>query len=819
MENSSPSAVVWDEKHVKALLGLRRHFLRVIQAEPWQSWLNQRGGLVQVRQTLRNGPLLPNQRKLLDLVLQYPDSSTTFYTDKLNISPSSYFSYLNSLVQALLMQLNNWQVEAPSTLPTNLPAPLTMLIGAEKSIAAVTAALERPGLRLLTLTGPGGVGKTRLAIAVGRLLLKKFSDGVFFVSLETLNDPALLITQIARSLNIEAIRRRPLPDALKAYLRERHILLILDNFEQLIKAGPLVVDLLQASPDLKVLVTSREALHLYGEHLFIVPELSLPDPDHLPPLEALNQWPAVELFVQRVQARHPAFALTDDNKKLIVRICQRLDGLPLAIELAAAQVRLFSSDQVLPQLEHGLKFLKDTSTDRPSRQQTLWNAIDWSYQLLSETEKAIFRRLSVFGREWSLTAAQSVCQVEDPSTGSPFGDFAGRAPSTPNAPPRTPKELGQANQGRWQAGAGQALSENLEELTDKNLIRYVGQGEAGDARFQMLQPVREYAFEQLDMHAEAEQTQRRHAHYFVEMAQNAEPAIGTPEQLHWVRCVKQERENLQIALQWMLDRQEIEMAFTLLGAVWRYYNMLNIWDETQAWMERALTQGAHLKTAGRVKTLWGAYWLSSREVNHPKSLALAEEGLSLARELQDQRLIGLLLQCMVGELRYQSKPDQALQALQESLQIFHKLGDKAETAWVMCHISSFFAHQGNMLKAQEFLQESLPIFREVGDDWATTRVLRDLALLYWQQDNLEPIKNILEESLLLSEKTGERMGIAWTLNLQGRLALRQSNLTMARSLFEKAQVIFRELGDQYALSFNQEHMQELAALENKKNDA
>ena len=176
------------------------------------------------------------------------------------------------------------------------------------------------------------------------------------------------------------------------------------------------------------------------------------------------------------------------------------------------------------------------------------------------------------------------------------------------------------------------LSESLAELTDKNLLRYVGQGEAGDARFQMLQPVREYAFEQLDIHAEAEQTQRRHARYFVEMAQNAEPAIGSREQSNWLRCVRQERENLQIALHWMLDRQEIELAFTLLGAVWRYYNMLNIWDETLAWMERALTEGTHLKTIGRVKTLWGAYWLSNRENNHPKLLALAEEGLRIARE-------------------------------------------------------------------------------------------------------------------------------------------------------------------------------------------
>ncbi len=778
MNSSSPTSVLWDEKHVKALLGLRRNFLHLMQAEPWQSWLHQRGGLNQVRQTLRNGTLLPNQHKLLHLILDHPDSSTTFYADKLSISPSSYFIYLNNLIQALITELNNWQIEAPSNVsaPTNLPAPLTPLIGAEKNIATVIDMLKRPGLRLLTLTGPGGVGKTRLAIELGALVLKEFRDGVFFISLETLNDPALLMTQIARSLNIEAAAGQPLPDALKTYLRERQILLILDNFEQLLNGRPLVVDLLQAAPALKVLVTSREALHLYGEHQFTVPELTLPDPNHLPPLEVLNQWPVVALFVQRVQARHPAFALTDANKKLIVSLCQRLDGLPLAIELAAAQVRFFSPGQALPQLEHGLKFLKDTSTDRPSRQQTLWSAIDWSYQLLSETEKNIFRRLSVFGREWGITAAQSVCQMDD-------------------------------------------LSSSLEELTDKNLIRYVGQSEAGDARFQMLQPVREYAFEQLDIHAEAEQTQRHHARYFVEMAQSAEPAIGNPEQLNWLRYIKQERENLQVALQWMLDRLEIEMAFTLLGAVWRYYNMLNIWDEIQAWMERALAQGTHLRTVARAKTLWGAYWLCGRENNHQKSLALAEEGLNLARELQDKRLIGLLLQCMVGELYHYNRQGEVLQALEESLQIFDELGDKAETAWVLGHISSFFAHEGDLRKAQEFLQESLTIFREIGDDWATAHILRDLAFLFWQQETLEPIGEMLAESLRLSEKTGERMGIAWTLNFQGRLALRQSNLGLARSLFEKAQVLFRELGSQHSLSFNQECMVQLTALENKKKNA
>jgi tetratricopeptide (TPR) repeat protein len=337
----------------------------------------------------------------------------------------------------------------------------------------------------------------------------------------------------------------------------------------------------------------------------------------------------------------------------------------------------------------------------------------------------------------------------------------------------------------------------------------------------MLQPVREYAFDQLDIHAEAEQTQRRHARYFMEMIQSAEPAIGGPEQLRWLRRIKQERENLQLALQWMLDRQEIEMAFTLLGGVWRYYNMLNIWDEIKSWMDRALAQGAHprtvhrdrLKSAARVKTLWGAYWLTARQNDRLKSFALAEEGLRSARELEDLRLIGLLLQCMVSELCYRNRYDEALQAVDESLRIFRELGDQEEIAWALGHRSALFSQRGDLAKGRETLQESLSIFRAIGNDWATEQVLRDLSLLLWRQGDLEQVKAVLEESLMLSEKLGKRMGIGWTLSLQGRLALQQSDFVAARELFEKAQVIFQQIGDQTALVDNLEYLKRLELIE------
>ena len=275
---SSFLTLTWDEKHTKALLRLHRYPLRLIQVDPWQSWIESRGGVEHVLNHLRNTPLPHDQEQIFNIILAHPYASAWIYYNKLNISPSTYFFRLKNLIRTLLLRLNTWKVEQPNallkpTITTNLPSILTRLIGAEKSLANVVASLRQPSTRLLTLTGPGGVGKTRLAIAVGTAMLENFESGVFFVPLETINDPALLVTQIARSLNMETIGVEPLLEALKSYLSERQMLLILDNFEQLIQAGPTVTDLLQTAGNIKVLVTSREPLNLYGEVCFTVPEL------------------------------------------------------------------------------------------------------------------------------------------------------------------------------------------------------------------------------------------------------------------------------------------------------------------------------------------------------------------------------------------------------------------------------------------------------------------------------------------------------------------------------------------------------------------
>ncbi|MGC1377166.1 MAG: tetratricopeptide repeat protein [Anaerolineales bacterium] len=812
---TAPPDVNWDEKLVKALLGLRRSPIQMLQEEPWHIWLKERGGLNRVIATLRAAPLSPNQKQLLEIILASPNASSDFYARKLHISRSPYFERLSDLVNALCVLLNDWKLNHPysrrTSAPTSLPSTLTSLVGAEKSVAAVLVLLRRPGARLLTLMGPGGVGKTRLAIAVGSRLLEDFHNGVFFISLETLNDPALIVTQIARSLNVETVGTQPLPDALKAYLRDRQILLILDNFEQLVEGGPFVTDLLQAAPHLKVLVTSREALNVYGESRFTVPELTRPDPDDLPPLEQLSRWPAVDLFVQRVQTRHPGFALTESNQQAIIGICNRLDGLPLAIELAAAQVKFPSPDLTLPPVERGLKALRDVSRDRPPRQRTLWDAIDWSYRLLPEAEQALFRRLAVFGREWGLEAAQTVCETDEAQAG-------------------------------------------LESLVDKSLLRYAPPGVDGALRFQMLQAVREYALDQLAASAETKQTQRRHAAWCLELAQRAEPSIATPEQPLWTSRIDQERENLQLALQWMLDNEETEMAFNLLGAVWRFYLILNIWSETWLWMDRALAQGAHLKSAGRAKTLWGASWLAGNQGHYERAMSLAEEGLALARQIGDKRLTGLLLQNVSSGLARIGEHDQAMRLLQESLLIFQELGDREESAWVLDHMAWVLWRSGERARGLETLQDSLAAFRAMRHQWAIATLLRQLAemalsngnneqaaalleeslaisralgvkqyisetlrnlvLLSWQQADFEQVKAMVEEGLTLSQELGDRLGIGWGLNFRGLLALRQSDTAAAQAFFEQARALFEEVGSQGALNYNRECLERLASAGN-----
>src|SRR5215207_7851027 len=408
--------------------------------------------------------------------------------------------------------------------PNNLPLQPTPLVGREREVSEIAERLRSEGVRLLTLTGPGGTGKTRLALQSAAELLEEFDDGAFFVALAAITDPELVPSAIAEPLGVRESAEQTLQESLKSYIRDKRLLLILDNFEQVLEGAPVAGELVGACPKLKVLATSRIPLRLYGEQEYPVPPLALPDPSDLPPLEILTQYGAVKLFVERARAVKADFAVTNESAPAVAEICARLDGLPLAIELAAARIRILPPQQMLQRLGDRLKLLKGGARDVPARQQTLRGTIDWSYDLLTEEEKVLFWRLSVFSRSHTLEAAEEVCDPE---------------------------------------GKLDAL-EVVGSLLEKSLLRRE-QGVGGEPRFVMLETVHEYAREKLEESEEAEEVERRHAEYFLALAEEANPKLKGPDQLQWLQRRETEHDNMRAALGRTLQRGETELTLELSG--------------------------------------------------------------------------------------------------------------------------------------------------------------------------------------------------------------------------------------------------------------
>ncbi len=732
---------IWDDKHLRAVLRLPRYPLTLIEQEPWHTWIERHGGLRAMHEVLSVCSLPPHEQELLALILRHPGAAVQFYCERLNISRRTYANYLNSLCATLLLHLNAWHVAQISFVETSayhghIPAPVTALIGAEEALAAVLALLREPAVRCITLTGPGGVGKTRLAIEVANKVQLDFADGVYFIALDAISDPALLSATIIRVLNLQPKGSKPPLEALKAYLRSRRLLFVLDNLEHLSGMGPVVTELLQGAPGLKILSTSREVLDISGEYCYAVMPLPVPDPQTPLTLEALQAIPALQLLVERARAVRQGFALTPENAATLAQICCRLDGLPLAIELAAARIRTYSPEQLLVQLEENFAVLRHPHHDRPLRHRSLWNVIEWSYRLLDAPQQMLFRRLAVFDHSWNLAAAQAVCECAETQQG-------------------------------------------LEELVGKSLVQPVAS--RTDVRFYMLNTLREYALEQLRAAAEVEAVARRHAWHYLRQAEMAENALGKANHLAWADWLQYEHGNLQTALRWMLEHAEPAMALRLVGAIWRFWQVQGVLTEGRYWLSRALAANSEFADGFKCKALWGAGWLAENQSDIPAAAAAFQAGLALAKTLAEPRWIALL-QTGLGQVRRaQQRYPEARQLFESSLEIFTIIGDREEVAWSLDQLSRLALEEQDLHGAQHFAESSLALFRELQHHWGMSHALDHLGDAMWNQEQYDLAATFFEEALQQSETLHSRWLAAWTLCKLTSVRLAQGQIEQARA--------------------------------------
>jgi predicted ATPase/DNA-binding XRE family transcriptional regulator len=600
------------------------------------------------------------------------------------------------------------------TQPANLPSQLTPFVGREREVEEVCQRLLRPDVRLLTLTGPGGVGKTRLGLQVAEQVLEQFADGVCFVALTSISEPALVPSAIAQALQVKQGAGQSVAEALVQYLRERQLLLVLDNFERLLEAGPLLAQLLAACPRLKVLVTSRVVLHLQGEHNYEVPTLRLPLAGHRPSLEQLARYEGIRLFVERARAANSEFRVTTENAPAVIELCRRLDGLPLAIELAAARVRLLYPEAMLTRLGNRLALLTGGARDLPDRQRTLRATLDWSYDFLGMGERLLFARLAVFVGGWTLEAAEAVCDTEDETE----------------------------------------VLQHVSALVDKSLV----QQQASiwqEARFTMLETVREYALERLEESGESERLRRRHATYFLELTEAAERASQGPLQGVWLDRLEAEYDNLRGALAWSLTPQgDAEIGLQLTGALSHFWYVRGHHSESRMWLQNALEQGSG-STAARARVLVGAGRLDWFQGELARSKVLLEESLTL----------------------------------------YQDLGDDAGAAWALLCLGRTEISRGNHGRGEALVEESLALLRQQGKLWEISRALLALGAGALFEDDVDRATAKFEESLAICQDLENAEGVALSLLYLGRAAHMRGEDARSNTLLQESLALFKDLGD------------------------
>ncbi len=649
----------------------------------------------------------------------------------------------------------------PPTAPERgLPSPLSSFVGREREKAAVRQLLVTS--RLVTLTGMGGCGKTRLAIQVAAEVAGEFQDGAYLVDLAALTEPSLVAPSVASTLGLCEQPGWTAAEILAEYLAHMRLLLILDNCEHLVQAcAALAEHLLQSCPDLVILATSREPLGISGEYTFPVPVFPPPELTSPLSLETLLQTDAVRLFADRASAVEPSWKLTEENAPGVVAICRQLDGIPLAIELAAARAKALSAEEIAARLDDRFSLLTLGSRTAMPRQRTLRGAVDWSYDLLSGREQELFRRLAVFCGGWSLQAAESVC-----------GD----------------------------AGASEVL-DTLSQLVTKSLVSTENGG--GHVRYRMLETIRLYARDRLIQAGELDPLRDRHLHYYCDLVQEAEPHLRGAEQVDWFPRLEMEFDNIRAALEWSLDTGQAgatsraEAGLVLVaGAQWLWF-LRDHRNEGSVWFDRVLAMspaGSNAQKALRAKVLWGAGFLASWQQDLKRAGAFSEESLALAREIGDESGVGLALYNLALVVNDREEYGRGRELLEESAARLRKAGDKWSLAWSLSALGITAIRQKDYTGAGAYYQEALALAREIGDITSIAWTLPDASQVLQYRGDYARAVPMLEESLALFRTLNIKAGIPYTLGHLAQVAFGLDKQDQAVACCQKSLDLFRELG-------------------------
>jgi predicted ATPase/class 3 adenylate cyclase len=642
--------------------------------------------------------------------------------------------------------------------PNNLPVQLTSFIGREKEIKKVKELLNN--IHLLTLTGPGGAGKTRLALQVGADVIDDFANGVWFVELAQIVDSVLLPQEILRELGIKEEPKKTLEETLTGYLKDKEILIILDNCEHLIEACAMLTEkLLTKCPKLKIIATSREALKCTGEQTHSILSLKTPNLKKEISLVQLTQYESVRLFIERALAVNHKFRVTNENAPALAGICSQLDGIPLAIELAAARIKILTLEKIYERLNSRFSLLTGGKRTALPRQQTLKALIDWSYDLLSDQEKILWRRLSVFVDGWTLESAEEICSDDNVNK--------------------------------------EELLDLLSLLVEKSIIIF----DSDKERYRILESIRQYGEEKLKEASETNKILSKHLHYFMELSESAEPKLKGPEVKEWLGKLETEHGNLESAIEWSLKNGDSEEGSRLAESMGNFWNMRGLYFTGRRLLKSILSKTQGISNYSRAKALNSAGLLAISQGNYQQSQKFYEESLFLCREIGDKSGIADSLNGLGIVLHYQGDYEQALKFYEESLFLWRETGDKRGIASSLGNLGALAYNQRYHQQALKFYEESLFLWREIGDKSGIATSLNNLGVGAYNQGDYQQAQKYHDESLFLRREIGDKSGISSSLINLGSVVYDQGDYQQAQKCYEESLTLAVETGDKLSIAY------------------